>query len=66
MKGSCCAYKKCHNANVQIAPFDPERVQRNLEIFHRGCLTKQREEEQLNCRIGHQLSLGFTVPAMMQ
>lgn len=55
MQGTSCS--KCH---VVVAPFDPERVQRGLEIFHRGCLRKVQQEEQeaeqqrLLCRIGTQ------------
>lgn len=53
MQGTGCA--KCH---IVVDPFDPERVQRGLEIFHRGCLRKVQQEEQeaeqqrLACRVG--------------
>lgn len=46
MQGAFCAYKKCVRKNEEIRPFDTERVQVDLEVFHRDCLTRQRREEQ--------------------
>lgn len=34
----------CPVCHITVAPHDPERVQVELEVFHRSCLQKQRKE----------------------
>ena len=34
----------CPVCHVAVAPFDPERVQKDLGVFHRACLQKVRKQ----------------------
>lgn len=38
-----CAYNRC---NLEVANFDPERIQVGLDVFHQNCLRAKRREDQ--------------------
>ena len=46
----------CHYCSKAVAKFDPERVQRGLEVFHAPCLRKAEkthEDAVLNARLSN-------------
>ena len=48
----------CAVCNITIAPFDPNRVQRGLNVYHQSCWDKKRKEATneaavLQARIGN-------------
>ncbi|MCL5667354.1 MAG: hypothetical protein M1383_06315 [Patescibacteria group bacterium] len=36
----------CHVCHLTVAPFDPERVQKGIHVYHRPCLRKQDQKEE--------------------
>jgi|GEM_PF-3674514 len=36
----------CPVCHITVAPFDPERVQKDLCVYHRPCLRKKQAEDQ--------------------
>lgn len=49
----------CPVCRLTVAPYDPERVQVGLEVFHRGCRrsAQRKEHEQKNPSVRIKLSL---------
>ncbi len=52
----------CPVCHITVAPFDPERVQKELYVYHRPCLRKKEAADQKaeadKMRLYHQLTYG--------
>lgn len=58
---------KCTLCHLTVAPYDPERRQVGLDVYHGSCLKEvRRREEETHTRVGRQFALDFTIPAMLQ
>jgi hypothetical protein len=40
----------CKGCGIKVAPFDPERIQKGLEIWHGNCLRKKEKEDETTLR----------------
>ena len=48
----------CHYCHLEIAPFDPTRIQKELHVYHESCLRKEQGEKEVI-----RINLGLAQPA---